>query len=167
MNKKTAWYILLFVVVVLLQVLFVNNLQVSGFINPYFYVLFIMLLPVNVSRAVLLLLGFVLGITIDIFSSTPGIHASATVLIAFIRPFMIETSNLEDQDKGTIPSIQNFGFRWFLKYAAVLILVHHFFLFFVEMFSFNGFLYTFLRSILSSIFTLVLIVISQFIIFRK
>lgn len=167
MNKQPGWYILFFIVVVLLQVLFINNLQINGFIIPYFYVLFILLLPVNIPRFLLLFLAFILGVTIDIFSSTPGIHASATVLIAFIRPFMIDTSNLEDQDKGIIPSMQNFGFQWFLKYAVVLILIHHFFLFFIEVFSFKAFLYTFLRSALSTIFTLVLIIISQFLIYRK
>ncbi|MBN1924414.1 MAG: rod shape-determining protein MreD [Prolixibacteraceae bacterium] len=167
MNKRPDWYIVFFIVVVLIQILFLNKLQFNGFLIPYFYVLFIMLMPVNIPRAMLLVLAFILGISIDIFSSTPGIHASATVLIAFIRPFMIDTSGIEDQEKGMIPSIQNFGFLWFLKYAVVLIIIHHFFLFFIEVFSFKAFFFTLLRSVLSSIFTLVLIVISQFLIYRK
>lgn len=167
MNKKPYWYILLFVVVVLIQVLFMNNIQFSRFVNPYFYILFILLLPINFPRYLLLLLGFFLGLTIDIFSNTIGIHASATVFIAFLRPFVINASNLEDKEQAMSPTLANIGFAWFFKYVAILILVHHFFLFYVEIFSFQGFLQTFLRSFLSSIFTFIFIVISQFLIFRK
>ncbi len=167
MNRKPVWYIISFIVIVLIQVLFLNNLQFSGYINPYFYILFILILPVNIPKYLLLILGFILGITIDIFSNTPGIHASATVLISFIRPFLFNTSNLDDQEKSMLPTVSNLGLLWFLRYAAVLILVHHLFLFYIEAFSFNGFLNTLLRSFFSSIFTFIFVIISQFLIFRK
>jgi rod shape-determining protein MreD len=167
MNKSPVWYIVSFVVIVLIQVLLMNNIQFSGFINPYFYILFIILLPINIPRYLLLLLGFLLGITIDIFSNTPGIHASATVFIAFLRPFIINSYNLDDQEKMMIPSISNIGVKWFIKYLVIMIIAHHFFLFYIEVFSFSGFFHTLLRCILSSIFTFVFILISQFIIFRK
>jgi rod shape-determining protein MreD len=167
MNKGPVWYIISFVVIVLIQIVLMNNIQFSGFINPYFYILFIILLPINIPRYLLLILGFILGITIDIFSNTPGIHASATVFIAFLRPFIINSYNLDDQEKMMIPSILNIGVKWFIKYLVIMIIAHHFFLFFIEVFSFSGFLHTLLRCILSSIFTFVFILISQFIIFRK
>ena len=167
MSKKPTWYILLFVVVVLIQVIFMNQIQFSRFVNPYFYILFILLLPINFPRYLMLILGFLLGITIDVFSNTPGIHASATVFIAFVRPYVINASNLDDKEQIMCPTIANIGFGWFIRYAGILVLVHHFFLFYVEVFSFHGFFQTFLRSFLSSIFTLIFIVISQFLIFRK
>jgi rod shape-determining protein MreD len=167
MNKGPVWYIVSFIVIVLIQLLLMNNIQFSGFINPYFYILFIILLPINIPKYLLLILGFVLGITIDIFSNTPGIHASATVFIAFLRPFIINSYNLDDQEKMMIPSIANIGIKWFVKYVVIMIIAHHFFLFFVEVFSFSGILHTLLRCILSSIFTFVFILISQFLIFRK
>jgi len=167
MNKGPLWYIISFVVIVLIQVMLMNNIQFSGFINPYFYILFIILLPINIPRYLLLILGFVLGITIDIFSNTPGIHASATVFIAFLRPYIINSYNLDDQERMQIPSIANIGVKWFVKYVVIMIIAHHFFLFFIEVFSFSGFLHTLLRCILSSIFTFVFILISQFLIFRK
>ena len=98
MNKKLHWYILLFLVSVLVQVLIMNNMQFSRFVNPYFYVLFILLLPINFPRYLLLILGFVLGITIDVFSNTPGIHASSAVFMAFLRPYVINASNVDEQD---------------------------------------------------------------------
>jgi rod shape-determining protein MreD len=167
MNKGPVWYIVSFIVIVLIQLLLMNNIQFSGFINPYFYILFIILLPINIPKYLLLILGFVLGITIDIFSNTPGIHASATVFIAFLRPFIINSYNLDDQEKMMIPSLANIGIKWFVKYLVIMIIAHHFFLFFVEVFSFSGILLTLLRCILSSIFTFVFILISQFLIFRK
>ena len=167
MSKRPTWYILLFTVVVLVQVLFMNQIQFSRFVNPYFYVLFILLLPINFPRYLMLILGFLLGLTIDIFSNTPGIHASATVFMAFVRPYVINASNLDDKEQILCPTIANIGFSWFIRYAGILILAHHFFLFYVEIFSFHGFFQTFFRSFLSSIFTLIFIVISQFLIFRK
>jgi rod shape-determining protein MreD len=167
MNKGPLWYIIMFVVIVLIQLLLMNNIQFSGFINPYFYILFIILLPINIPRYILLFLGFFVGITIDVFSNTPGIHASASVFIAFIRPFIINSYNLDDQEKMMIPTIANIGVKWFIKYVVIMIVAHHFFLFYIEVFSFSGFLHTLLRCILSSIFTFVFILISQFLIFRK
>ena len=167
MNKGPLWYIVSFVVIVLIQIMLMNNLQFSGFINPYFYILFIILLPINIPRYLLLILGFVIGITIDAFSNTPGIHASASVFIAFLRPYIINSYNLDDQERILIPSILNIGVKWFVKYVTIMIIAHHFFLFFIEAFPFSGFLHTLLRCILSSIFTFVFILISQFLIFRK
>ena len=167
MNKKLHWYILLFVVSVLVQILMMNHIQFSGFVNPYFYVLFILLLPINIPRYLILILGFLLGITIDVFSNTPGVHASSTVFMAFLRPFVINVSNVDEQDRMMIPSLANIGLGWFARYAGILILLHHLFLFFVEIFTFQGFLHTLLRSFSSAIFTFVFILISQFLIFRK
>lgn len=167
MNRRAAWYILIFVVAVLVQVLFMNHIQFSRFVNPYFYVLFLLLLPLNTPRYLLLLLGFLLGMTVDVFSNTPGIHASSSVFLAFVRPYIINTSNFDDAEKVMSPTVLNIGFGAFVRYAAILIVVHHFFLFYIEIFTFHGFFQTFLRSLFSSIFTFVFIIISQFLIFRK
>lgn len=167
MNKKVFWYIVLFVISVLVQIMMMNNMQFSGFVNPYFYVLFILLLPLNFPRYLLLFSGFLLGISIDVFSNTPGIHASATVFIAFLRPYVINASNVDEQDGMMIPSLSNLGLAWFMRYSGILIVFHHLFLFFVEMFTVHGFFNTLLRSLSSAIFTFVFILISQFIIFRK
>ena len=164
---NTLKYILLFVFCVLLQVLILNQIQFSGFINPYFYILFIMLLPSGTPRYMLLLLGFLLGITIDIFSNTPGIHASATVFISFFRPLLVRSNDSDDNDRLTSPTMKNTTFAWFIKYAILMVVIHHFFLFFIEVFSFKAILSTLLRISLSSLFSFVVIVLSQFLFFRK
>src|SRR5674476_97570 len=86
MIKDFGKYIIMFVVLVLVQVLILNNIQFSGLINPYMYILFILLLPFTIPGYLLLGLSFLLGISIDIFTNTPGIHAGATVLLGFMRP---------------------------------------------------------------------------------
>ena len=155
-------------ILVLFQVFILNNLQFSGFVNPYMYVLFILLLPFETPGWLLLSLAFVLGISIDVFANTPGLHASATVLMAFLRPVVLDYFAPRDgYVPGTFPRIYYYGIGWFFQYAAILIFAHHFFLFYIEVFRLSDFFITFRRVFFSGIFTLFLVVISQFFIFRK
>ena len=79
----------MFISLVLVQVLVLNYIQFSGYINPYIYVLFVLLLPVSTPRYAVVMLGFFIGLVIDIFSNTAGMHASATTFMAFVRPYVI------------------------------------------------------------------------------
>lgn len=168
MIKGFGKYIIIFVVVVLVQVLILNNIQVSGLINPYIYILFILLLPFTIPGYFLLGIAFLLGITIDIFNNTLGVHAGATVLIAFLRPGIAQlVSSREIIEKGNTPNMAQLGFASFLKYVVISVLIHHLFLFYAEAFSFGGFFETFVRYILSSILSILLILGSQFVIFKK
>jgi rod shape-determining protein MreD len=152
----------------LLQVFILNNVQMGGFINPYIYILFILLLPINTPKWLLLLSGFVLGISIDIFSHTPGMNSSATVFMAFIRPYVLEIiAPREGYEKDSSPRLKIYGFTWFLRYTFILVLAHHFVLFYVEVFRFSDFFLTFSRVILSTIFSTLLIVTSQYLIYRE
>lgn len=166
---KDFWkYVVMFVVLVLVQVLVLNNIQISGFINPYIYILFVLLLPFNIQGYFLLGFSFLIGITIDIFGNTPGIHAGATVLLGFIRPGLAQLiSSRELIEKGTTPNMTQLGFASFIKYAVIAVLIHHLLLFFAETFSFSDILETLLRWILSSLFSILIILGSQFIIFKN
>jgi rod shape-determining protein MreD len=156
------------VVLVLFQVFILNNIQLSGFINPYFYVLFILLLPFETPGWLLLSLGFTLGLTIDLFANTPGLHASATVFMAFLRPLVLDYFAPRDgYVPSTFPRIYYYGFGWFFQYSAILILAHHFFLFYMEVFRLGDFSHTLLRVILSTLFTLFMVVLSQYFIYRR
>jgi hypothetical protein len=160
-------YAMMFIMLVLIQILILNQVQLSGYINPYMYILFILLLPVNTPAYAMLMLAFLMGITIDIFSNSMGIHASASVFIAYVRPFVIRSVSVRDEELDNYPGLMQTKFPWFFKYTAVLVIIHHFILFYLEVFSFSGFFITFLRVLLSSIFSIFIIVLSQFIIFRK
>ena len=155
--------LLRFLVLVGVQVTILNNIQLSGYINPYLYVLFILLLPVKFPKIVGLLLAFVLGIVIDMFTNTMGMHTAATVCMAFARPFVLKVFSPRDgYEADATPNIKDLGFQWFLVYTSTLVLIHHFVLFYVEVFRFSEFFSTFIRVLLSALATVLLIMLSQF-----
>lgn len=167
MIRQVSRYGLQFLVLVLLQVFILNHIQLGGYVNPYLYILFILILPINTPKWLLLVLGFILGLTIDLFTHTPGMNSSATVLIAFIRPYILEIiAPREGYEKDSSPRVKLYGFTWFLRYTFILVLVHHFVLFYIEVFRFSDFFYTFGRVILSTAFSTILIVTSQYLIYR-
>jgi len=128
-----------FVLLVLFQVLVLNNIQFLGYINPYLYILFILALPVQLPRWFLLILAFVLGLTIDIFSNTIGMHAFATVFVAFFREGIIKLfTNIEEGNNPT-PSFHTFGVSAYIKYVVLMVMIHHTLLFILEAFSFSNF----------------------------
>ncbi len=168
MIREIIRYFVMFVVLVLIQVLLLNNIQISGYVNPFLYVLFILLLPFQTPQFWLLILGFLLGLVIDIFGGTPGIHASAGTFMCFLRPVVIRSiTSRENIDIDELPRIKHMGLGWFFRYTLILVASHHLFLFFIEVFSFQGFIHTLFRSILSTVFTIVLILISQYLIFKE
>jgi rod shape-determining protein MreD len=157
-----------FVVVVLFQVLVMDNVMISGYMIPYVYLLFILLMPFETPRWVVLLSGFMLGLGIDLFEHTLGMHTFATVLVAFIRPYILGMLAPRDgYEPDTFPRIHYYGFTWFLKYTLLIVFVHHFALFFLEVFQLQNFLSTLLRVILSSALSVSSIVLSQYFVFRK
>ena len=153
-----------FVFLILLQGIILNDLNLfDGMAIPYLYILFILLLPLETPRWLQLLLGLICGLAIDMFTNTIGIHASACVFLAFIRPIYLDAIAPRDgYEFGQRPCIPDLGFIWFFKYSAVLILLHHTWLFYIEIYSFKGFFTTFLRIFLSTIFTLLLAILSQY-----
>ncbi len=155
-------YLFNFVFFTLIQVLVLNNIQLSGYINPYLYIIFILTLPFETPGWLLLLLGFTSGMVVDIFSNTPGMHASATVFLAFLRPYALRLmAPRDDYQPGSIPTMGYYGFSWFMRYSILLVLAHHLWLFFIEVFSITHFFSTFLRAVSSTFFTMLLIIISQ------
>ena len=157
-----------FVVVVLFQVLVMDNVMINGYMNPYIYLLFILLLPFETPRWLLLLSGFALGLTMDLFTGTLGMHTAATVLAAFVRPYLLNLlASRDGYEPETFPRIHYYGFLWFLKYTLLLVLIHHLALFYLEVFQLKYFFSTLLRVILSSILSTSTIVLSQYFVFRK
>lgn len=160
--------ILRFVVVVLFQVLVMDNVMLNGYMVPYVYLLFIILMPFETPRWIVLISGFMLGLGIDLFEHTPGMHTAATVLLAFLRPYILSLLAPRDgYEPETFPRVHFYGFAWFLKYTLLMVLAHHLALFYLEVFQLQNFLSTLSRVILSSILSASTIVLSQFFVFRK
>lgn len=154
---------LLLVIMIAAQVLIFNNIQISGFINPYIYVLFILTLPFGTSTAVAMVLGFVVGIIIDIFCNTIGMHAAACVAMAYARFYVLRfMAQREEYKVDELPTVRSYGNRWFLIYSLSLVAVHHIVLFFAEQFDTLFFGPTLLRLLLSIVATTVLVYVIQF-----
>ena len=157
---------LIFILLILFQVLLFNNIQFSGYVNPYVYIMFILLLPVEIPSWLLLLLSFATGLIMDFFSGSPGMHSSATVLAGFVRPYVLRIISLrEGYEPGSDPSMQTYGFSWFFTYTLFIVLVHHTALFYLEVFRFADFFRTMLRILLSSLFSITFILLIEF--YRK
>jgi len=159
--------IIRFILLVLFQVILLNKVQYSGYINPYLYVLFILMLPVRTPGWIVLLSSFLIGITVDMFSDTIGLHASASVFMGFIRPIIINLlSPKENFDTTIYPGIKYFSLKWFLTFSLILVISHHLIIFYMEIFSFKEFFRTFLRVLFSSSATLILIILVQYMFYR-
>lgn len=156
--------LILFQVYVLDQIPPLHNL-----VTPYLYYIFILWLPFKMGRRTQLLLAFLLGFTLDCFSFTYGMHAAACVLIAYIRPFLI---NVLISQEGTEtnyyePSIQSMGFAPYLVYIAILTFIHHTFLFFLMALQTGGYLYFLVKSLTSTAISLLLILLTELLFVRK
>jgi rod shape-determining protein MreD len=166
MINSVIRYSIIFVILLLLQVLLFNNIRFSGYINPYIYVMFILLLPVEIPSWLLLMLSFFSGLTIDFFTSTPGMHAGASVAAGFVRPYILRLISPRDgYEPGASPSMLIYGFRWFLLYTVIIVGIHHFILFTFEVFRFTDFHRTLLRIFLSTLFTSAFILLAEY--YRK
>jgi hypothetical protein len=132
-----------FVLLILLQVLVLDSVQFGGYVIPYIYVLFVLLLPFDINKSLLLILAFISGLSIDFFENTLGLHAAAMVFLAFSRPAVIRFyfPSME-YGKGDEPGLSQLGVAGFLKYSFTLVFFHQFLLTLLEVFSLHHFLTT-------------------------
>ncbi|MCF6342562.1 MAG: rod shape-determining protein MreD [Bacteroidales bacterium] len=153
---KNPWfkYPFWFVALVLLQVLVLNNINLGGYIHPAIYVLFILLLPVRMNKNLVMLLAFLTGLTIDYFGNTLGLHAGASVMLAFARPTVLNLFFKPiDFGKKEEANLRKIGLGGFARYTFVLVFIHHSALFLFETLDFSGLHFTIIQILLSSVVT--------------
>lgn len=151
-----------FILLLLIQGLILHRLNIGGaqfnYIHILIYPLFIMLLPVQTGRILLILLGFFLGISVDIFYDSPGLHASAAVFTAFIRPFVLSAIEPRGGYKiNSVPTKNQFGTQWFVRYVSILLILHLFWYFSIEVFQLTQILKILLKTISSFIASILFI----------
>ena len=160
MNNHFIKYLGLLPLYVLLQVLVLNEILFSAYINPFLYVVLIISLPLKTPKWFLLSYAFLLGFSIDLFSGSLGFHSTATILIAFVKPFIskitIPHNVLAETDKITLNKI---GSKAFITFSLFLILIHNSCLFITEHLSVN--LALFGKILASSVVTLIIVLITQ------
>lgn len=160
MNNRLVLNFLRFVGLLLLQVLVIDNIRLGYYIHPYVYVLFIFMLPFNIPNWQLLFAGFFMGLTVDLFSGTPGLNAAACVFMAFVRPWVIKgIMRRKDISENDEPSLNSMGTNRFVVYSLLLLVVHNLMLFMLETFSFRLIGVVILQTLLSVFSSLMLIFI--------
>jgi rod shape-determining protein MreD len=159
MTNSIISNIIRFILLILLQVLILNNINFLGYINPYLYVLFLILYPFNTPQSLFILISFFLGLTIDTFEDSGGINAAACVVIAYVRPVILRFSFGVSYDYQTV-KLANTPFGNRLGYIMLIVFLHHLVLFSLEMFDFSHTFLILKKTFFSGIFSILLILIS-------
>ena len=159
MNSDNIISIFQFIFLLFLQAFLLNNINLFGFINPNLYLLFIVVFPLNSNSTLLIVLGFLLGLLLDLLTQGSGGHTIASLTIAFLRPYIVKFSfgvNYElplGMIQGSLPSQR-------LLYLSLVIFIHHLVLFSVIYFSFDNIITIIKNTLFTSFFTFILIYIS-------
>jgi hypothetical protein len=153
--------VLRFLGLFLVQVLILINVDINtSYVNLYIYPLFLLLLPIKIQKNLLLIIAFFLGIAVDMFYDTSGIHAASCVFVAYLRSGVLTVIEPRGSYEGNqAPTKRNFGAGWFFQYVGILLFIHLFLIFLLEAFSFAGFGFTLLKTLLSFILSMVLVAI--------
>jgi hypothetical protein len=156
------WLLLLFV-----QIFLLRNMSFYDLATPFPYVLFLLLLPFGIPNLFLYLIAIITGLTLDAFYDTIGVHVAACVTLAYVRILFIGVSVTREGFDEPEPTLGNMGFKWFSFYAVLCIFAHHLVLFFLEAFKLSEFSYTLLRCLASGIFTLISVLLIEFIFINR
>ncbi len=163
MNQITR-HVWRFLILLLLQVLVFQQLSLAGFgfnyIQIFIYPLFIVLLPIDVGKSWMLVMGFLLGTSVDMFYDSPGLHAAAMVMTSFVRPFLLKGMEPRGGYKmNTSPTPYELGTNWFYRYASILLTIHLFTYFTLEAFQLSSIFVVILKTISSFLASMVMIIL--------
>lgn len=150
------------------QILFLKNLALFGVAFVFVYLLGILVLPISIKTTPLLLIAFILGLSVDVFYETIGMHAAAATMLAFVRPLWLRatspTGGYVDTEE---PSLNEMGLVWFLTYSIPLIFVYSLVFFTADQWGTSGFLGVLNKSLFSSILTCLLVILVQLLFFKR
>ncbi len=163
MNSALIWNIARFILLLMAQVLIFNRINLFGYINPFPYILFIILYPVNGNRYGLLLSSFFLGIIMDMFSNSGGVHAASCLILANYRPYIFKFSFGLSYEYQTVKLNDVLTPERF-SFILIAVVLHHFILFILEIFSFYFIWDIIERTFLTTLFTLITCIIIIYII---
>jgi hypothetical protein len=153
---------------VLVQGLVVNNIEINTYLNPMIYPVMIMMLPFELNILLTMLISLILGVSVDAISNTFGLHTSAALVIGYLRPSILKIIEPRDgYDTNLTPSIHDMGKLWFLSYATILLSIHHIWFFTIEVLRIDQFFFILLKTIFSVLFSLLIIILFQFIFYKS
>ncbi|MGB1268175.1 MAG: rod shape-determining protein MreD [Flavobacteriaceae bacterium] len=152
MNKDVVLRVFFFIGLILLQVILFSKMSVGGYV-PYVYVLFILRFPIKYDKSLFLLSSFLLGLSLDMFFNSGGVHAAACTVIAYVRPAVLRFSFGRNYEYQTI-KLTKVSQSARIAYVSILVLIHHLILFTLETFSFKFFIFTLKSVLFSGVYTI-------------
>jgi rod shape-determining protein MreD len=158
MNSALLFNIARFILLLAAQVLVFNNINFLGYINPFPYILFIILYPVNSNKTGLLVASFFLGLMVDMFCNSGGVHAASCLVLAFVRPYIFKFAFGLSYEYQTV-KINDVLTPQRFSFLLVAVIIHHFILFLLEIFQMSFILEILLKTILSTIFTIIICIV--------
>lgn len=166
--STTFLYIVRFFVIILVQGLIVGQIEFGTGIHPMIYPLIVLMLPFETAPILLMVVGFLSGLSVDFLMNTFGMHASAGVLVAYIRPELYRLFAPRDgYDMMSQPIAKDMGYKWFLSVYGIAIVLHHLWFFILEYFNWSLWMHILKKTLLSSIITLVIFILIQILFFSK
>ncbi len=168
MNKSVISYIILFVILVLVQAFLLNHIVLFGNAVCFIFIYFLITLPLNLSANLVLTLGFLLGLTVDMLSDTPGLNAlCCTILASLKRPVFFAYEQHDDQKRNISPSIGSMGFFNFSKYVFSISAIYCLLDFFVEFIEFSDVVGILIKAGVSTVFTFLMILAIDSLVYKN
>lgn len=162
MNRLLQW-----VIIIGLQVVVLNHLDFSRFLVPQVFIVLLIQLPLHLSRNYQVLIAFALGLLVDLFTSTPGIHASGSLILIMVRMFLLSRMDLKEHAANKLDfSIRTAGLAPYTYVTLALVLIYHFYVFFLESIGAIVWSNLLLTTVLSAMLSLLIIALIQFITLR-
>jgi rod shape-determining protein MreD len=158
MNSALLVNIFRFILLLAVQIIIFNNMNFLGYISPFPYILFIILYPVNGNKSGLVVASFLLGLIMDMFSNSGGAHATACLVLAYFRPSIFKFAFGVSYEYQTIKLNDVLTPERF-SFILISVVVHHFTLFLLEAFQFSFIFDILIRTLLSTVFTIIICII--------
>lgn len=168
MNNYWVKYFIVFVLIVLTQGLVLNPMELDETLNPMIYPLLILTLPFELSILATLIISLIIGLSIDAFSNTFGLHASAAMFIGYVRPVLLRYIKPRDgYDNTLLATIHDMGATWFLAYGSLFLFLHHLWFYSFEIFRFDMIFFILAKTFFSTLFSLTLVIVLQYILYTS
>lgn len=166
--RNLITFIFLVICLISVQVLLLKNLALFGVAFCFIYLLAILSFPINMRSFPLILISFGLGLLIDVFYDTLGLHAAAATLLAFLRTYWLKAiSPNGGYDDANNPTLPEMGIGWYISYSLPLVFAFSLMFFIADQWGTGGFYGVLNKSLFSSIFTVILAIIVQLLFFKR
>ena len=147
-----------YIIVMLLQILLFDQLQLWGACHPYIYVLCLLMMPITLPHSADMIIGAVVGLIMDVFCNSMGVHTASCIFLMFVRPYLLGAI-INDKDRlNEQISLRTVGMEAFIKYTVILVLIHHLTVFSLAAWSWSHIGFVLLETLISSIVTILIII---------